>query len=90
MTRTYKSYDDEYKMNIVKLIESGKPITDISREYGLHRSVLYDWKKKFETITINEGNITNNAEVEKIIKENKKLKEENEILKKAMAIFTQR
>lgn len=51
MAKTYKSYDDEFKKNIVKLIENGKPIADISREYGLHRSVLYDWKKKFETIT---------------------------------------
>ena len=52
MAKTYKSYDDEFKKNIVKLIENGKPIADISREYGLHRSVLYDWKKKFETIML--------------------------------------
>lgn len=90
MAKTYKSYDDEFKKNIVKLIENGKPIADISREYGLHRSVLYDWKKKFETITTSEVEVTNNAEIEKIVKENKKLKEENEILKKAMAIFTQK
>ena len=78
------------KKNIVKLMETGKSIADISREYSLTRSILYEWKKKYETITTNEGVVTNNAELEKIIKENKILKEENEILKKAMAIFTRK
>ena len=41
MGKTYKSYDEEYKKNIVKLVESGKPVADISREYGLGRSAIY-------------------------------------------------
>lgn len=90
MARSYKTYDEEYKKNIVKLMETGKSIADISREYVLTRSILYEWKKKYGTITTNEGVVTNNAELEKIIKENKILKEENEILKKAMAIFTRK
>lgn len=90
MARSYKTYDEEYKKNIVKLMETGKSIADISHEYGLTRSILYEWKKKYGTITTNEGVVTNNAELEKIIKENKTLKEENEILKKAMAIFTRK
>lgn len=90
MTRSYKTYDEEYKKNIVKLMETGKSIADISREYGLTRSILYEWNKKYGTITTNEGVVTNNVELEKIIKENKTLKEENEILKKAMAIFTRK
>ena len=32
MGRTNKKYDEDYKKNIVKLIESGKPISDIERE----------------------------------------------------------
>ena len=83
MARKYKTYDEEFKKNIVKLMENGKYIADISREYGLTRSILYEQKKKYGTITTNEGAVTNNAEIEKIIKENK-------ILKKAMAIFTRK
>lgn len=90
MARNYKTYDEDFKKSIVKLIENGKSIADISREYGLTRSILYEWKKKYETITTNEGVITNNAEIQKVIKENKLLKEENEILKKAVAIFTRK
>ena len=83
MARKYKTYDEEFKKNIVKLMENGKSIADISREYGLTRSILYEWKKKYGTITTNEGVVTNNVELEKIIKENK-------ILKKAMVIFTRK
>lgn len=90
MGRSYKNYDEEYKRNIVNLIENGKPVSDIMREYGLSRSVIYAWKKKYETITTSDGTITCNDDIEKIKKELKQVKEENEILKKAVAIFTKK
>ena len=34
--KTNKKYDEEYKKNIVKLVENGKPISDIEREYDLN------------------------------------------------------
>ena len=90
MGRTNKKYDEDYKKNIVKLIESGKPISDIEREYGINRKNIYNWKCKYGTITTSDGNITNNNDLEKLRKENRLLKEENEILKKAVAIFTKK
>ncbi len=39
--RAYNKHDEEYKKNIVKLAESGKPVADISCEYGLGRSAIY-------------------------------------------------
>lgn len=90
MGRTNKKYDEDYKKNIVKLIESGKPISDIEREYGINRKNIYNWKYKYGTITTPDGNITSNNDLEKLRKENRLLKEENEILKKAVAIFTKK
>jgi len=90
MERNYKTYDEEYKKNIVKLIEAGKPVSDIAREYGLNRSIIYSWNKKFGTIVTSNGEVTNNDEIDKLKKELRSIKEENEILKKAMAIFTKR
>lgn len=89
MGRTNKKYDEDYKKNIVKLIESGKPISDIEREYGINRKNIYNWKYKYGTITTPDGT-TNNNDLEKLRKENRLLKEENEILKKAVAIFTKK
>ena len=35
MSKTYKSYDEDFKKTIVNLYESGKGISDLSREYGM-------------------------------------------------------
>lgn len=90
MGKTNKKYDEEYKKNIVKLVESGKSISDIEREYGINRKNIYNWKYKYGTITTSDGSTTTNNDLEKLKKENKLLKEENEILKKAVAIFTKK
>ena len=88
MEGTRKKYDEEYKKNIVSLIENGKSISDIEREYGISRKNIYNWKYKYGTITTSTGEVTNNDEIMKLKKELKQLQMENEILKKAVAIFT--
>ena len=44
--------------------------------------------KEYGKIKTETGEVTNNHEMKKLKKENLRLKEENEILKKAIAIFT--
>lgn len=83
-----KSYDVEFKKNIVKLHESGKSVSDLSREYGLSRTNIYSWIRLYGSIITSDGNLTSNDEILKLKKEMKQLQLENEILKKAMAIFT--
>lgn len=88
MAKEHKKYEEEYKKNIVKLVESGKKISDVAREYSIDRKLIYVWKDKYGTIKTSTGETTTNDEIHKVKKELKKLKEENEILKKAVAIFT--
>lgn len=90
MAKTYTNYDEDFKKTIVNLIESGKSISDIEREYGVNRKNIYNWKNKYAKIVTPGGNITTNNDLDKLVKENKLLKEENEILKKAVAIFTKK
>lgn len=90
MERTYKRYDEDYKKSIVNLIENGKSISDIEREYGISRKNLYNWKYKYGEIATSTGEITNNDEIIKMKKKLRELEMENEILKKAVAIFTKR
>ena len=68
MERTNKKYDEDYKKNIVKLVESGKPISDIEREYGINRKNIYNWKYKYGNIITATGEVTNNDEVLKLKK----------------------
>ncbi len=90
MERTHKRYDEDYKKSIVKLIENGKSISEIEREYGISRKNLYNWKYKYGKITTSTEETTTNDEIIKMKKKLQELEMENEILKKAVAIFTKK
>lgn len=83
-----KVYDEDFKKMIVELYESKKPICEIKREYGLVDATIYRWINEYGKIKTETGESTSNHEMKKLKKENLKLKEELEILKKAIAIFT--
>lgn len=89
MTKEYKSYDEDYKKMIVELYESGKKISELSREYGICHANIRNWIKKYQKITTSTGEVTNNDEILKLKKELQQVQLENEILKKAVAIFSQ-
>ena len=83
-----KVYDEDFKKMIVELYESKKPVCEIKREYGLVDATIYRWINEYGKIKTEKGESTSNHEMKKLKKENLKLKEELEILKKAIAIFT--
>ncbi len=86
-----KSYDEEFKKMIVELYESHTTTAaNIVREYGIGSATLYKWVGQYGKIQTADGEVTNNKEIKKLKKEINDLKIENEILKKAMAIFTQK
>ena len=75
---------------IVNLCETSKDKTmsDIAREYGITRTSITQWRKKYGTITTSTGETTSNDEILKLKKELQQVQLENEILKKAVAIFS--
>lgn len=90
MAKQYKSYDEEFKKTIVNLHENGKGISELAREYGVIESNIRNWISKYKTITTSTGETTNNDEILKLQKRNRELEQENEILKKAVAIFSKK
>ena len=90
MARQYKSYDEDFKKTIVNLYENGKGITELSREYGVGKSTIDSWIKKYKTIITSTGETTTNDEILKLQKKNRELEQEVEILKKAVAIFSKK
>ena len=88
--RQYKSYDEDFKKTIVNLYENGKGISELSREYGVGKSTIDSWIKKYKTITTTTGETTTNDEILKLQKKNRELEQEVEILKKAVAIFSKK
>lgn len=55
MARQYKSYEEDFKKTVVKLYETGKGVSELSREYGVGKSTIESWIKKFKTITTSTG-----------------------------------
>ena len=85
-----RRYDQEYKDMIVDLFKSGMSLTELSSEYGIAKSTIGGWVKDVKEIKVDENEVMTLKEVKALKKEMARIKEENEILKKAMAIFATR
>ena len=85
-----RRYDQEYKDMIVELFKSGMSLAELSSEYGIAKSTINGWIKDVKEIKVGEDEIMTLKEVKALKKEMARIKEENEILKKAMAIFATR
>lgn len=86
--RTVKKYDETFKKTLVDLYNSGKSVRELSREYGTSEVNIHKWIRKYSPIVTSTGEVTNNDEILKLKKQLAKTQEENEILKKALAIFS--
>ena len=84
-----KTYTEEFKKTIVELYESGsKNKSELAREYGTSEGNVRAWIKKYGKIKTSTGEITSNDEIQKMKKKMQEIEKKNEILKKALAIFT--
>lgn len=79
-------YSESFKEMIVELSNNGTKAKDLSSEYGISEAVIYKWKKLY---TKDPKTGVNNKQIQALKKENKRLQIENDILKKAAAIFAQ-
>ena len=87
MSKKNKTYTEEFKKTLVDLINNGKTIAEVSREYGVATSNLVGWKKLYKNISPESEELIALAEYKKLKKDFLSLKEECDILKKALTIF---
>ncbi|KGR90136.1 transposase [Ureibacillus massiliensis 4400831 = CIP 108448 = CCUG 49529] len=83
-----KRYNQEFKQTVIELYHSGTSVSELSSEYGVSEVTIYKWIKQYSPIEGTQELTV--AEVEAIQKENLRLKQELEILKKAMTIFARK
>ncbi len=93
MTTERKSYSRQFKIDAVKLVtEQGCRITEAARNLEINPNLLAKWKNQFagerDRAFPGKGHMApENEELNRLRNENKRLRMEHEILKKAAAFF---
>jgi transposase len=90
MPRTRPSYPPEFKAEAVKLARSSeKPLSELARDLGVSTGTLHNWLKQQHIDAGKRDGLTTDEreELRRLRKENKVLKEEREVLRKATAFF---
>ena len=87
-----KRYSREFKLEAVRLAnESGKPVTEVARELDISVHHLYRWRdeasKQGEKVFPGHGKAGSQDELVKLRRENARLREERDILKKSLIFF---
>lgn len=87
--RNRRQYTEAFKREAVKLVtEQGYTISQAARNLDVHRSLLERWRRRFAEEAA-PGSLTpaERDELERLRRENRRLRMEREILKKAAAFF---
>ena len=94
MKRTRRTYSREFKVEAVRLLEtSGKSASQVERDLGIGKGNLWRWKRELAADSENafpgQGRLTAEQErLRQLERENEVLRQERDILKKAVAIFS--
>ena len=82
--RSYRKYDAGFKMEAINQIKNGRSVKELSASLGVGEALLYRWKAEMGRQSVGQS-----EEVKRLKKEVAKLSQDNEILKKALSIFSQ-
>lgn len=89
-----KRYDTQFKLDALRLVEtSDRTVSDIAKDLGISRELLYKWKRDLEADPKNafpgKGNRKpEEDQMRKLEHELKRVTEERDILKKALVFFS--
>ncbi len=96
MSKKRRQYDRAFKVEAVRLVtEEGHPVAAVARDLGIGENLLHRWKHQFtnqqEQAFVGTGNLTpEQSELRRLQRENADLREERDILKKAISVFSDR
>ena len=86
MVKERKRYDNEFKRHAVEMYRcSDMSATQVANELGIKKKTLGNWIAKSKTDE--KGEIVTDSDLTKLRKELANVREERDILKKAIAIF---
>lgn len=84
--KKYRKYDRDFKNEVLDQVRSGRSVREVAKSLGISPSLIYHWRKK------NEGGSSQKEthELKELRKRVKDLEKDNDVLKKALSIFSQR
>lgn len=90
--RRYIQYTEEFKADAVRLVlDEDLTVARVARDLGVHANTLHNWvrKEESERAGVQPGALSEDVsqELQRLRRENRILREEREILKKAAAFF---
>ena len=80
-------YSPEFKQSLVEMHNQGRSYTELAAEYGPSADSILNWVKLY-TVHEVDGEKWTQADVNALQKENAKLREELEILKRAAVLLS--
>lgn len=92
--RSRRDYDREFKVEVVRLaLSDGHTIKEVADDLGIHDSNLRRWVRQYRKDAKGafpgKGRLSpDQEELRKVQRENARLRQERDILKKALAIFS--
>ncbi len=91
--RVRRTYNEEFKRQLVELLNHGKPRGEIIREYELTALSFDRWVKRINATGSSRGKdnrTPGEVEMLRLRKENQQLRMENDVLKQAALIFARK
>jgi len=88
--KTHRAYPKDFRRQLVEMVRAGRSPTELARQFEPTAEAIRQWAKQAD---LDEGRredgltTSERSELAELRKENRQLKEEREILKKAAAWF---
>ena len=89
--RTRRKYDATFKDDVLKMIATGRSVSDVAQALGIGTHIVYHWiKLAKQTGSPNNPLLTTGsaAEIERLRAALHRTEQERDILKKALGIFS--
>jgi len=89
-----RHFTREFKRDAVQLVtERGMPVGKVARELDIHPNLLHLWRRRFlkdgDKAFVGKGRVKpEEVEIKRLRKELEKAREERDIFKKALAVFS--
>ena len=90
MPRTHRAYPAEFRQRMLELVRAGRKPEELAKEVELCAQTIWNWIKQADLDSGRRDDGLTSAEKEelrRLRRENRQLREEREILKKAAAWF---